>query len=117
MILKLKNSSGRDDWRLIDNIKEINYESRFKDVQPETSEKVDMHRNFCSSRGEVMCVIYISKTDGIGEIILVDEEFYIINDSGKTIERVFPTMNDAAWEKRREEQNTPEKEINLEGKK
>jgi hypothetical protein len=95
MILKIRNGINNNDYRLIDNIAEINYAIKPMNKAEEYYKKYqnESFRYFCNdyrvrSADEPVLCIFITFRDHTGMVLLTDTSIYILDDSGQTIEKV-----------------------------
>lgn len=85
MILKIKNEFGVDAWFLKSGIEEIRYDHITKD---EIEPPIDRH--FDSKEKNINYVIMvINFVDGKKEIWITQVTTYLLNDEGKTVERIY----------------------------
>ena len=96
MILKVRNGMRNNDWRLIDNIAEVNYS--IVDAKEEISSCKVSTRGFLFTDSPHLIEAYISFRDHTGEIIYTDNTMYILDDSGKTIETIYNCYSTAKIE-------------------
>jgi len=98
MILKIRNInvSAGINWKLIDNINELNYEYMKLDEAMSIANSEDtpsyIVTNFPSNddnRDIRCCFIWVTKNDGSRLFVLTDDTAYILNDNGKTVDGVY----------------------------
>lgn len=96
MMLKIrsKNPDKGIAWKLIDNVKEMNYEymspTKAEEIKDKCKETPSYYfRNF-KSCGELkrVCLIWVEKNDNTKLLITTDDTVYVLNDAGRTCESV-----------------------------
>jgi len=96
MILKIKNGYSKNEtqnWRLIDNIKELSYDyilwKEFEEWKRQPGD-VNAWRVFAQHKDKkYLTAIYVTYKNDCGTIFLTDSKCYIMSDEGKTVETVY----------------------------
>ncbi len=113
MILKIERYSGKQRWWMLDNIAKIsvsnvrkyhaNGHSEFPNDDIFLLDMAAKQQTGCSCRGEDSCgsCVYIDYiqlicrlTNGEEFSIVFDTVCYVLNDNGKTIEKIVANYND-----------------------
>ena len=105
MILKIrnKNPDKGTGWRIIDNIKAVNYEyMTLEEIDKKKEKWKDLnygqanyeYLNFETETHSWMstdklCLLTVDKKDGSWFSITTDDTIYILNDDGKTVDGVY----------------------------
>jgi len=97
MIVKVERYSGREEYIMIDNIKEVHKSNGFDNAEPLRATDIliqDCGEQVSNVVGGATCMeackmrLNCVKNDGSEIDIIFDTVAYILNDNGKTIERV-----------------------------
>ena len=91
MILKLRmiGDNGRLAYRLIDNIKTIEYKFIDEpDIEKLKEEEIVYINTYPRYPGKTVVEIWIKYENGFFEMMYTDNVFYIMNDNGKTCDTI-----------------------------
>ncbi len=116
MILKIKNNRTKNEtqgWRLIDQVKSVMFDRiPYKEFEVWKKQKINKnnYRGFFigdkNQEGEEYSIIYVEYRDKTGEIFVTDYDAYILNDEGKTVEKIY------SWRLTLRKQNNKRIDIN-----
>ena len=99
MILKIKNNRTKNEtqgWRLIDQVKTVVFDhipyEEFEIWKEQKMNKNNYKKFFIydkNQKNEEYSIIYVEYKDKTGDIFVTDYDVYILNDEGKTVEKVY----------------------------